>query len=89
MDFIPGIYEHYKGGEYLAMGLAHKEDDGVVMVVYVQLSAGQHNPTKALQFVRPLKEWGQFVTKTSPLGDKGSLLHIQVPRFKLLRPIGP
>lgn len=33
-----GVYEHYKGGRYLVMGLAHDSNhDGRVAVVYVPL----------------------------------------------------
>lgn len=32
-DFQPGVYRHYKGRHYLALGLARAETDDVVVVL--------------------------------------------------------
>jgi hypothetical protein len=36
-DFRPGVYEHYKGRQYLALGLARQDETDEVVVVYTRL----------------------------------------------------
>jgi hypothetical protein len=34
IDFTPGVYEHYKGKKYFALGLSKNTETGEVCVVY-------------------------------------------------------
>jgi len=36
-DFKPGVYRHYKGAHYLALGLAREDETEALVVVYVRL----------------------------------------------------
>ena len=47
-----GVYEHYKGGKYLLLGIAQHTETEEMMVVYVSLT-GAHLPGPRLR-VRPL-----------------------------------
>lgn len=49
-SFKPGVYNHYKGGIYHALGLVTHHDTRHPMVVYV-------NAEKAELTVRPLRGW--------------------------------
>ena len=33
-DLVPGRYRHYKGGEYMVMGIAQHSETGEALVVY-------------------------------------------------------
>jgi hypothetical protein len=35
--FTPGLWRHYKGNEYLALGLAREDETGEPVVVYTRL----------------------------------------------------
>jgi hypothetical protein len=51
-ELLGGVYEHYKGGLYLVLGVgAHSETDEL-MVVYVALT-GSHLPGPRMR-IRPL-----------------------------------
>jgi hypothetical protein len=70
-DFRPGLYRHYKGGLYTALGLITHHDKRLPMVKYVSHTYGGEN-------VRPLHGWpedpdGWFV----PVVVDGK----EVPRF--------
>lgn len=47
-----GVYEHYKGGRYLLLGIGEHTESGEAVVVYVSLT-GAHLPGPRLR-VRPL-----------------------------------
>ena len=36
-EFRAGVYEHYKGGQYLVLGIARCDETGEPLVVYVRL----------------------------------------------------
>ena len=36
-DFKPGVYRHYKGNHYLALGLAREDETNATVVVYTRL----------------------------------------------------
>ncbi len=56
---ISGVYEHYKGGRYLAIGVGRNTETNELLVAYVPLY--QHpNGGPPLQF-RPFKMWDSFV----------------------------
>jgi len=65
MQFKPGIYRHYKGKKYLALGVAKHSETLEELVVYVSL---YENETSQI-WVRPLKMFKEKVTlngKTIP-----------------------
>lgn len=78
--FVPGIYRHYKGKEYMALMLVENEASREVKVVYIPLYP-THNGT-ARPFERPLSEWFQRIGL-----DDGRVLEFR-HRFTLLTPIG-
>lgn len=68
IDFKPGIYLHYKGKRYLALGVARHSETLEYFVVYVNLydnEAGQ-------MWVRPLEMFTGEVEKDGK----------RIPRFK-------
>lgn len=50
-ELKPGVYEHYKGGRYLVLGVATYSEDGGKLVVYVPLYEA-HFPLWALPLGR-------------------------------------
>lgn len=64
---VHSLYRHYKGGEYLVMGVGIHTETKEKMVVYASLSYGTI-------WTRPLEIWNQMVTHAS---DPERL----VPRF--------
>lgn len=52
-DFRPGVYRHYKGDHYLALGLARADETDEVVVVYTRLyarrPADEHAPAAHLE----------------------------------------
>lgn len=77
----PGIYEHYKGGHYVAVGLVRKEDDETSWVAYMTTDPEHREDQfyKGFMFtVRPLNPkdgldpWNSF----GVIGDK------LIPRFQ-------
>lgn len=48
-----GVYEHFKGGHYLVLGVAEDSRDGESLVVYIRLYGAEGNPMGA----RPLREF--------------------------------
>jgi hypothetical protein len=92
VDFTPGVYRHYKGGTYLAMSVAYHERTAEPMVVYIQIEEVAHRNPKALQFVRPLKEWTELVSLDTPMTahTRGpDVMPKRMPRFTLIKPLGP
>lgn len=67
--FQPGVYRHYKGNHYLALGLAREDESEELVVVYVRLYARAGVPMST----RKLKIWNEQV----PAGSNGQLQ----PRF--------
>lgn len=65
MQFKPGIYRHYKGKKYLALGVAKHSETLEELVVYISL---YENETSQI-WVRPLRMFKEKVTlngKTIP-----------------------
>ncbi len=70
-DFIPGIYQHYKGGMYKALRLAYLEESMDPCVVYEDVNTGK-------SFLRPYNTPGES-NWIAMVGD--------VPRFKFIGPL--
>jgi hypothetical protein len=68
-----GIYEHYKGKKYLAIGIAHHSETQELMAVYIPL----YEHTGAGMAVRPLS---MFLEDVEVEGEVKS-------RFKYLGPV--
>lgn len=66
----PGVYRHYKGGEYRVYGVATHSETGEQLVVYRPLYG------EGALWVRPLAMWSERVELDSE----------SVPRFCYLRP---
>lgn len=66
-SFRPGVYEHYKGRQYLALCLAREDETDEVVVVYTRLYAREGLPTST----RRLRVWNEEVEHEGRL----------VPRF--------
>lgn len=56
-DFRPGIYRHYKGKLYLALGLAREDETDATVVVYTRLYPRQGLPMST----RRLSRWNERV----------------------------
>lgn len=56
-DFQPGLYQHYKGPQYLALCLAREDETDDVVVVYTRLYPRAGLPTST----RRLRVWNQEV----------------------------
>lgn len=56
-DFQPGLYQHYKGQQYLALCLAREDETDEVVVVYTRLYARAGLPTST----RRLQVWNEEV----------------------------
>jgi hypothetical protein len=55
--FTPGVWRHYKGAEYLALGLAREDETDEVVVVYTRLYSRDGLPMST----RRLAKWNQIV----------------------------
>jgi len=66
-QFRPGVYRHYKGAFYLALGLARADETNQTVVVYTRLYPREGLPMST----RLLEVWNQQV----------ELDGVQVPRF--------
>lgn len=63
-DFKPGVYRHYKGPYYLALGLAREDETEELVVVYTRLYARPGVPLST----RRWKVWNEkVVTTASPV----------------------
>lgn len=69
-DFKPGVYRHYKGNYYLALGLAREDETNETVVVYTRLYPREGLPMST----RRLSVWNETVR----LEFDGPLL----PRFE-------
>jgi hypothetical protein len=56
-DFKPGVYRHYKGNYYLALGLAREDETEETVVVYTRLYPRQGLPMST----RRLSAWSELV----------------------------
>lgn len=56
-DFKSGIYRHYKGKHYLALGLAREDETEELVVVYVRLYARDGMPMST----RKLTRWNEQI----------------------------
>lgn len=70
MEFKPGIYQHYKGNKYIALGVAKHSETLEELVVYITLYDNEQSKI----WVRPLK---MFMEEVELNGQK-------TPRFKFL-----
>lgn len=68
-EFKSGVYRHYKGPHYLALGLAREDETDELVVVYVRLYARGGVPMST----RKLRVWCESVQ-----GADG----VRVPRFE-------
>lgn len=66
MELKPGIYQHYKGGQYRLITIAKREGTLEDMVVYEPLYP---NPI-AKTFVRPLSEFLEVITRDDYHGHR-------------------
>ena len=57
-DFTPGVYRHYKGNHYLALGLAREDETEEIVVVYTRLYPRAGLPMST----RRLSAWCESVT---------------------------
>ena len=73
-DVRCGLYEHFKGGRYLVLGLARDDRDDTPLVVYVRLYDRPGIPMTA----RPLADF--LATVDTPAGV--------VPRFRYVGSAG-
>ena len=64
-----GVYKHYKGNDYLVLGIANHSETLEKMVVY-QALYGEYKI-----WVRPIEMWNEEVEVNG----------IKVPRFKFIR----
>jgi len=56
-DFRPGVYRHYKGRHYLALGLAREDETSETVVVYTRLYPREGLPMST----RRLSVWNESV----------------------------
>jgi hypothetical protein len=56
-DFKPGVYRHYKGKHYLALGLAREDETNVTVVVYTRLYPREGLPMST----RRLSVWNEMI----------------------------
>ena len=56
-DFKPGVYRHYKGNYYLALGLAREDETNETVVVYTRLYPREGLPMST----RKLSVWNETV----------------------------
>ena len=57
MEFQPGVYRHYKGQYYLALGLARQDETDETVVVYTRLYPREGLPMST----RLLRIWNESV----------------------------
>lgn len=73
--FRPGVYRHYKGDHYLALGLARADETDEIVVVYVRLYPRDGLPMNT----RLLRIWNETVE--TEVGVQ--------PRFAYVGPASP
>lgn len=71
--FTPGLWRHYKGNEYLALGLAREDETGEAVVVYTRLypRAGLPMSTRRLSIWCEMVECdGRMVKRFEYVGQR-------------------
>lgn len=63
-EVVSGLYRHFKGGEYLVLGVAIHSETGEKLVVYWP----QHGEAKLT--VRPLTMWTEYVEQDGYSGPR-------------------
>jgi hypothetical protein len=81
-EFKPGIYRHYKGGQYVALALARHHEAGEPMVVYVCCERGT---VSVREWDSPGKDSWCDILKSVPVGPMGSSPK-DMPRFEYVGP---
>ncbi|AXQ31252.1 DUF1653 domain-containing protein [Solimonas sp. K1W22B-7] len=56
-EFRPGVYRHYKGKHYLALGLAREDETNETVVVYTRLYPREGLPMST----RRLQVWNEQI----------------------------
>lgn len=87
--FKPGLYQHYKGGVYVALMLVEHHETRAKMVVYVSTAHGTVNVREYNKMADPRVEgyqevdaWTDMVRPEGSFRDEPAL----VPRFKYIGP---
>lgn len=79
-EFKPGIYQHYKGGFYIALFLVSHHENGELFVVYISTD---HKTTKIREYATPGKDsW----TDQMSIPYSGTNSDRIVPRFRYIGP---
>lgn len=60
--FRPGLYRHYKGGLYTALGLVTHHEKRAPMVLYVSHTYGGANVRPLIGWLGDADGWNDFVT---------------------------
>lgn len=82
-----GVYRHYKGGLYQAIGIARHSETDELMVVYVSLT-GAHMPGPRMS-VRPLSMWQDDVKWEGGIFPRFEYVGIECPQAEEPEHIGP
>ncbi len=81
--FTPGVWRHYKGRTYLALGLARQDETDEVVVVYVRLYERDGLPmsTRKLSIWNQTVEYeGRRVPRFEFVGAASGVPNLQRPR---------
>jgi hypothetical protein len=82
-EFKAGVYEHYKGGLYLALHLARHHDTGELFVFYMCLLNGT---LWMREWATPGKDsWTDQISVDIEI-DYDMIMRTVVPRFRYVRP---
>ncbi len=83
-DFKPGLYEHYKGGQYFALHLVRHHETDELFVVYV---CPKHGTISIREWATEGKDsWTDDVQKLVRHPARCDPEYESVPRFRYLRP---
>ena len=74
-EFRPGVYRHYKGNFYLALGLAREDETDETVVVYTRLYPREGLPMST----RRLAVWNESVTTADGLKPRFAYYGQQTP----------
>jgi len=80
-EFQPGIYQHYKGPTYLALGIARHSETGDRLVIYMPLQT--HDGEEPTLHARPAYGPAGFFEQAGVPGEAPGTWHA-VKRFTLL-----
>lgn len=84
-DFQAGVYRHYKGNYYLALGLARADETEEVVVVYTRLYPRAGLPMST----RRLTVWNEWLATEAGLVPRFSYVGAQQPADAPLPPPNP